>query len=71
MFTTIAASAMFIFTSFVFIWVAVDELRPRTSIDLLLEEIKLRKMGYAPGISWRKMGMLAVVWFGAGYYLWG
>ena len=70
-FSLIVAWAVFVLVSLLFCALLYDGLRTRSEAELALERLEAYVKGYTVKTDWRKIFVLFVVWFAAGYYIWG
>ena len=71
MFSTILAYAVFGFTSLVLVAIVYDNLRPRSDMEKLAEDIQAIRRGYRTVFSFWKTLVVFMIWAATGIYLFG
>ena len=70
-FTTVVAWAALVFITAVFLALIVDALKPRSRLEENIRKLEAAQTGYSTRIAWRRVGVMFVIWFVSGWYLFG
>ena len=70
-FTSVVAWAALVFITAVFLILIVDALKPRSRLEEDLRKMQVARTGYSTQTDWFKVGVMFVIWFVSGWYLFG
>ncbi len=70
-FTSVVAWTALVFITAVFLALIVDALKPRSRLEEDLRKMQAARTGYSTRIAWRRVGVMFVIWFMSGWYLFG
>jgi hypothetical protein len=70
-FTSVVAWAALVFITVVFLVLIVDALKPRSRLEVDIRKLEAARTGYSTRIAWPRVGVMFVIWFVSGWYLFG